>query len=543
MAFPGWKPPVPADAWPTGVNPYSPWSLTYLTPYRAYQEPPLPDVQMVSRWLPWEQTVPIFQKDFKSLNDLSRAEADVFMHLNQRVVFRFTKKLPEALRVAKMQEQFQTRPATAKDATVTCIGIRGLSFMVEWPELECTQGFSSGYRQLAGIDPDQYQAITKSIQTLPCSVMAQCTASFLPVRRSPLPNVLNIMYKGFEFDVSKHGGAVAHDTLKIGEMYPSKSAPVQRVLDQFTADKSPKVVFCGRSFIDIKKLNDSYPVGFVYDSSEPTSRLAFAPECATVTPSDWSGISPVVGPHAGQPLVALFNSLYVSLELLAPMPRWINLSDDQQTRIVAPLVALTSGGQLHLSCDICLMKLPASDWQVASGYSTRNPKYSEVSMTDIQGMRSTFDDKTGHPLLKEYEEKPLNLMKDWAKPLWKADDIPANPFTNLMEDRVSRGPRAISLHVQATDHNKPRQYHSMAEMLQMPLEDYLAEFQHLQDVMVPWEYRTKSLSELATIQQPILTGQQAFTPPSPPDGDDEVDMPVDSKDHLFDPSHLSFAYL
>jgi len=146
--------------------------------------------------------------------------------------------------------------------------------------------------------------------------------------------------------------------------------------------------------------------------------------------------------------VALFNSIYVSLELLAPMPRWINLSADQKQRIVAPLVALESGGQLHLACDIWFVKIPASDWQVASGYSTKTPRYSEVSMTDIFGLRTSFSEVTGHPLVAEYEDKPLNLMQDWSKGLWKADDLPSNPFINLLKDRVSRGPRAISLRVQ-----------------------------------------------------------------------------------------------
>lgn len=308
MVTPGWKPPVPADAWPSGINPYSPWSLSYLTPFRAYQEPPLPHVRRVSNWVAWEQTIPIFQKNFKSLNELSRAKPDGFQHINQRAVFRLTKRMPEALRDPKLQQELQYKSATAKDATITCIGLRGLKFMVEWPELVCTQGFTKGFRQLEGIDPDQYQVITTSIQTLPCSVMAQCTASFLPVRRSPIPNVVNVMYKGFEFDVSKHGEE-SHDKLEIGEMYPSKAAPVTRVLDQFTDDKAPKVVYCGRSFCDIRKKKDTYPVGYVYDSSEPVSHLAFAPESTTITPLDWGWLIPVVEPHAGQPLVALFNSI------------------------------------------------------------------------------------------------------------------------------------------------------------------------------------------------------------------------------------------
>lgn len=507
MVTPSWKPPVPSDAWPSGQNPYSPWSLSFLTPYRAYQEPPLPDVTRLSRYIPWEQTVPIFQKDFKSLTELSRSKGDQFMHISQRVVFRLTKKLPEALRAAKLKEQFEHKPLTAKDASVTCIGVRNLKFMVEWPELLCTQGFTQGFRQLAGINPDQYQAITTSIQTLPCNVMSQCTASFLPVRRSPIPNVVSVMYKGFEFDVAKHGEA-AHDTLGIGEMYPSASAPVMRVLDQFTADKAPKVVFAGRSFCDIRRKKDTYPVGYVYDSSEPVSHLAFAPESTMISPMDWSGVTPVVSPHAGQPLVALFNSIYVSLEILAPMPRWINLSDNQHTRIVAPLVSLSSGGQLHLACDISLIKIPASDWQIASGYSTRSPKYSEVSMTDIMGMRTSFDELTGHPILTEYEDKPLNLMRDWAKPLWKTEYTPNNPYINLMKDKVSRGPTAISTHVQDVDAKKPKQYHTQHQMLNMPLEDYIAELQHLPDVVVPWEYHTSQYDELATIQRPMITTQK-----------------------------------
>jgi len=102
------------------------------------------------------------------------------------------------------------------------------------------------------------------------------------------------MYKCFEVDVSKHDG-YAHDTLGIGEMYPSKCAPVM-VLDQFTADKAPEVVYCGRSFCDIRKKKDTYPVGYVYDSSDPISKLAFAPECTDIGPTDWGGLIPVVEP-------------------------------------------------------------------------------------------------------------------------------------------------------------------------------------------------------------------------------------------------------
>lgn len=126
--------------------------------------------------------------------------------------------------------------------------------------------------------------------------MASCTSSFLPVRRSPIPNVLKVMYKGFEFDVAKHGEAPAHDHLGIGELYPSNAAPITRVLDQFTADKSPKVVYCGRSFCDIKRKKDTYPVGYVYDSAEPVSHLAFAPESTSIGPLDWGGACACCGP-------------------------------------------------------------------------------------------------------------------------------------------------------------------------------------------------------------------------------------------------------
>ena len=537
----GWKPPGAADSWPGSLKPYSPWALTYLTPYRAYQEPPLPQVQRVSRWLPWEQTVPIFQKNFKSLTELSRAKADPFQHISQRFVFRLTKRMPEVLQDPKLLQELQFKQPTAKDAKVTCIGIRNLRFMLEWPELECTQGFTLGFRQIDGLNPNHYQAITTSLQTLPTDVMASCTSSFLPVRRSPIPNVLKVMYKGFEFDVGKHGEAPAHDHLHIGEMYPSNAAPVTRVLDQFTADKSPKVVYCGRSFCDIKRKKDTYPVGYVYDSAEPLSHLAFAPESTSIGPLDWGGLVPVVEPHAGQPLVALFNSLYVCLEEIAPMPRWINLSDDQKTRIVAPIVSLQSGGQMHLACDICAVEVPASDWQIASGYSTRTPRYSEVSMSAIEGTRTSFDPLSGHPMLVEYEDKPLNLMESWSKSLWKADDYPSNPFINLIQDRVSRGPRAISLHVQTPD--QPHRFHTQQQMLSMPLAEYKTEFQHMQDVITPWEYKTHQHDELTTMQDTMLTSHNITPPPPPSDGDDETDMAVEDIDCLCSPSGLSFSFL
>jgi len=543
----GWKPPAASDTWPGSLRPYSPWSLTYLTPYRVYQEPPLPHVRRVSEWYPWEQTVPIFQKNFKSLTELSRAKADPFQHISQRFVFRLTKRMPEVLQDPKLLQELQFKSPTAKDADITCIGIRGLRFMLEWPELECTQGFTLGFRQIDNMDPDKYQAITKSLNTLPTNVMASCTSSFLPIRRSPIPNVLKVMYKGFEFDVGKHGTDEPKDRLEIGELYPSTAAPVTRVLDQFTADKAPKVVYCGRSFAEIKKKKDTYPVGYVYDSASPVSSLAFAPESVTLGPLDWGDLVPVVQPHMGQPLVALFNSLYVCLEVLAPMPRWINLSDDQKSRIIAPTVALQSGGQMHLACDICAVKIPASDWQIASGYSTRTPRYSEVSMTQIEGTRTTFDPLSGHPMLAEFEDKPLDLMESWSKNLWKADEYPSNPFINLLQDRVSRGPRAISIHVQRPP-DQPNKFHSQQQMLNMPIADYKAEFQHLQDVIVPWEYRSHQHDELTTIQATMLTKHSlgsTLGPPPPPsdDGDDEPDMAVDVQDCLCSPADVSFAYL
>lgn len=222
------------------------------------------------------------------------------------------------------------------------------------------------------------------------------------------------------------------------------------------------------------------------------------------------------------------------------MPRWINLSDDQKTRIVAPLVALETGGQLHLACDICFVKIPASDWQIASGYSTRTPRYSEVSMTYLWS--EDFNELTGHPVVPEYEDKPLNLMSDWSKGLWKAEDTPANPFINLLKDRVSRGPRVISLHVQEPD--RPKQVHTPSQMLSMPFDDYKTELQHMQDVVVPWEYKTQQHGELATLQAPMLTNQKDILPPPPPtDGDYETDMPIDYQNVLCDPSQVAFAYL
>ena len=318
--------------------------------------------------------------------------------------------MPEVLRDPKLQQDLQFHKPTSKDAKVTCIAIRDMRFAVEWPQLIATQRFGRGFRPLEGVDPDQYQTITDSIQVLPTMLMAQVTSSFLPVRRSPIPNVMNVMYKGFEIDVSKKDGA----KLGIGECYPSPSAPVTRILDQFTADKAPKVAYCGRSFCDIKEKED-YPVGYIYDISEPVSKMALSNQSCTITSKDWGDLNPIVEPHRGQTQIALYNSIYVNLELMAPMPRWVNLSDDQKLRIVAPIVGLMAGGQLHLACDISVVRLPANDWQIASGFSTKSVRYSEISMTDIESIKTSFIELTGHPVVAEYEEKPLNLMRDWAK--------------------------------------------------------------------------------------------------------------------------------
>lgn len=119
------------------------------------------------------------------------------------MVFRLTKRMPEVLRDPKLQQDLQFHKPTAKDAKVTCIAIRDMRFAVEWPQLIATQRFGRGFRPLEGVDPDQYQTITDSIQVLPTMLMAQVTSSFLPVRRSPIPNVMNVMYKGFEIDVRR----------------------------------------------------------------------------------------------------------------------------------------------------------------------------------------------------------------------------------------------------------------------------------------------------------------------------------------------------
>lgn len=105
ISLPGaWGPPTPGYAWPSQTSPYSPWALSYLTPYTAYQEPPLPDLQQLIKWVPWKQSVPIFQKDFKSLDDLATGSYDIFQHVSQRAVFRLTKRMPEVLRDPELQQ-------------------------------------------------------------------------------------------------------------------------------------------------------------------------------------------------------------------------------------------------------------------------------------------------------------------------------------------------------------------------------------------------------------------------------------------------------
>lgn len=254
------------------------------------------------------------------------------------------------------------------------------------------------------------------------------------------------------------------------------------------------------------------PVGYIYDTSEPVSKMALSNQSCTITSKDWGDLNPIVEPHRGQTQIALYNSIYVNLELMAPMPRWVNLSDDQKLRIVAPIVGLMAGGQLHLACDISVVRLPANDWQIASGFSTKSVRYSEISMTDIESIKTSFIELTGHPVVAEYEDKPLNLMRDWAKGLWKVDEYPTNPYFNLMQDRVTRRPRAISLHVQSPEH--PHHYHTQEQMLSMPLEDYRNEFQHIQDILRPWESRTSTHGDDTTdIQATMLTNQDAIPPP------------------------------
>lgn len=194
--------------------------------------------------------------------------------------------------------------------------------------------------------------------------MAQVTTSFLPVKKSPIPNVVNTIYQGFKKDVTQGG-----QPLPLGDCYPSISSPVDRIVEQFTADKAPKVVFATRSFCDIKQKQPDYPVSYIYDTSDPVSKLAFSPISTTIGPKDWGGIEPIAQPHMDQAQVALFNSVYFHFELLAPLPHWINLSMDK-TRIIAPLIGLSKGGQVRMSCDLCEVKMPANDWQIASVFST-----------------------------------------------------------------------------------------------------------------------------------------------------------------------------
>jgi len=52
-----------------------------------------------------------------------------------------------------------------------------------------------------------------------------------------------------------------------------------------------------------------------------------------------------------------------------------------------------------------------------------------------------------------------------------------------MQDRATRTPKAISLHVQDPEH--PSHYHTQQEMLSMPLKDFTDELQAIHDV--PWD--------------------------------------------------------